>query len=232
MAKKSKRYREMQGEYSPDTLYTLDDAVGILQKCPAVKFDQSVEVSLKSGIDVKKSDQQVRGTVALPNGIGKTIRVLVFAKGDKVKEAEEAGADFVGSTELFEKVKGGWTDFDAVVAAPDMMRDVGKLGKVLGPRNLMPTPKAGTVTTDIAKAVSELKAGKVEFKNDKSGQINNMVGKLSFDKEKLIENIVAFLGAVAKSKPSSAKGNFMQSLVISSTMGPGLKIELSSVPGI
>lgn len=232
MTKRSKRFREIEGMIEEGRLYSLSEAVDLLKKCPSVKFDQSVEVSLKSGIDVKKSDQQVRGTVALPHGVGKEIRVLVFARGDKVKEAEEAGGDFVGNDELVEKVKGGWTDFDAIVATPDMMRDVGKLGKVLGPRGLMPTPKAGTVTTEIAKAVTELKAGKVEFKNDKGGLINNFVGKLSFDKQKLVENIEAFLGAVSKAKPSSAKGNYMQSLALSSSMGPGLKIDLSSVSGI
>lgn len=232
MTKRSKRMREADGHVAPDTLYSIEDAIEILQKCPNVKFDQSVEVSLHSGIDVKKSDQQVRGTVALPHGIGKKIRVLVFANADKLKEAEEAGAEHFGSAELIEKVKGGWTDFDAVIATPDMMREVGKLGKVLGPRGLMPTPKAGTVTTDIAKAVTELKAGKVEFKNDKNGSINNMVGKLSFDKGKLVENIQAFLGAVVKSKPSSAKGNYIQSLAVSSTMGPGLRIDLGTVAGI
>ncbi len=232
MAKKSKRFREIEGMFSPDDIYSLQEAVDILKKCPPVKFDQSIEVALKSGIDVKKSDQQIRGTVALPHGMGKTVRVLVFARGDKAKEAEAAGAEHVGSTELYEKVKGGWTEFDAVVATPDMMRDVGKLGKVLGPRGLMPTPKAGTVTNDVEKAVTELKAGKVEFKNDKSGNINNFVGKLSFEKGKLVDNIEAFLSAVAKAKPSAAKGTFMQSLAISSTMGPGLKIDLNSVEGI
>lgn len=232
MAKQSKRIREIQNSFSPDELYTLDEAIDILKKCPPVKFDQSIEISLKSGIDVKKSDQQVRGTVALPHGLGKKLKILVFARGDKIKEAEEAGADFAGHDELLEKVKGGWTDFDAVVATPDMMREVGKLGKVLGPRGLMPSPKGGTVTQDVAKAVTELKAGKVEFKNDKSGLINNMVGKLSFEKEKLVGNIQAFLSAVVKAKPSSAKGLFMQSLSLSSTMGPGLKIDLNSVPGI
>jgi len=232
MSKKSKRLRKIESLFSPDQLYSLKEAVEILKKCPPVKFDQSVEINLKSGIDVKKSDQQVRGTVALPHGTGKDIRVLVFARGDKVKEAEEAGADIVGSDELFEKVKGGWTDFDAVIATPDMMRDVGKLGKILGPRGLMPTPKAGTVTTDLKKAIQELKAGKIEFKNDKSGNINNLVGKLSFDEEKIVANIEAYLFAVAKTKPSSTKGNFMSSLVLSSTMGPGLRIDLNSVAGI
>ncbi len=232
MTKRSKRFKEIDQLFSPDRMYSLDEAVEVLQKCPPVKFDQSIEVSLKSGIDVKKSDQQVRGTVSLPHGLGKKIRVLVFARGDKVKEAESAGADYAGNDDLVEKVKGGWTDFDAIVATPDMMREVGKLGKILGPRGLMPTPKTGTVTLEVAKAVGELKAGKVEFKNDKSGMINNLVGKLSFDKEKLRENIEAFLSAVGKARPSSAKGNYMQSLVISSSMGPGLKIDLNSVEGM
>ncbi|NGX58980.1 MAG: 50S ribosomal protein L1 [Chlamydiae bacterium] len=232
MTKRSKRFKEIDQLFSPDRMYSLDEAVEVLQKCPPVKFDQSIEVSLKSGIDVKKSDQQVRGTVSLPHGLGKKIRVLVFARGDKVKEAESAGADYAGNDDLVEKVKGGWIDFDVIVATPDMMREVGKLGKILGPRGLMPSPKAGTVTLEVAKAVGELKAGKVEFKNDKSGMINNLVGKLSFDKEKLRENIEAFLSAVGKARPSSAKGNYMQSLVISSSMGPGLKIDLNSVEGM
>lgn len=229
MTRRSKRYRQIEPMVNREKLYSVDEAIEILKKCPAVKFDQSVDLALKSGIDLKKSEQQVRGTVALPHGIGKEVRVLVFARGDKVKEAEDAGADYAGAQELLDKVAGGWTEFDAVVATPDMMRDVGKLGKVLGPRGLMPAPKAGTVTNDIGKAVKELKAGKIEFKNDKSGVINNMVGKLSFDKQKLVENIQAFLVAVARSKPSTAKGQFLQSLAISSTMGPGLKIDLSSI---
>lgn len=229
MSKKSKRLKEVEKQYDAEKLYTLKEAVEILKSCPTVKFDQSVEVSLKSGINVKKSDQQVRGTVALPHGIGKEIKVLVFARGDKVKEAEEASADIVGNDDLFEKVKGGWTAFDAVISTPDMMRDVGKLGKILGPRGLMPTPKAGTVTTDISKAVKELKSGKIEFKNDKSGNINNMVGKLSFEEDKIVDNVAAYLSAILKTKPSTAKGTFLQSLVLSSTMGPGLRIDLSSV---
>ncbi|NGX46964.1 MAG: 50S ribosomal protein L1 [Chlamydiae bacterium] len=232
MPKRSKRFKEIDQLFYPDRLYSLKEAIEILKKCPPVKFDQSVEVSLKSGINVKKSDQQVRGTVTLPHGLGKKIKVLVFARGEKVKEAESAGADFVGNDDLVEKVKGGWTDFDVVVATPDMMRDVGKLGKVLGPRGLMPTPKAGTVTPDVTKAVTELKAGKIEFKNDKSGVINNLVGKLSFDQEKLQQNIETFLSAIAKARPSAAKGNFMQSLALSSTMGPGLKIDISSFSGM
>lgn len=206
--------------------YTVKEAVELLRKCPPVKFDQSVDVSLRIGVDPRRSDQLVRGTVSLPNGTGKTIKILVFAKGDKIKEALDAGADYAGADELLEKVAGGWTDFDAVVATPEMMREVGKLGKVLGPRGLMPTPKAGTVTTDIAKAVRELQGGKIEFKLDRHGVINNAVGKVSFAVEQLEENIRTLLNAVQRAKPASAKGNYLRSMVVSSTMGPGLKIDL------
>lgn len=226
MGRPSKRIREIAKTLDPVKVYSVKEAIDILKKCPAVKFDQTLEVSVKLGVDPRRSDQNVRGTVSLPNGTGKTMKILVFAKGDKVKEALAAGADYAGHDELFEKVNGGWTDFDAVIATPDMMRDVGKLGKVLGPRGLMPTPKAGTVTTDIAKAVQELKAGKIEFKLDRHGVINNGVGKLSFDADKLEQNILAYLVAIQRVKPASAKGHFMRSLVISSTMGPGLKIDL------
>jgi large subunit ribosomal protein L1 len=213
-------------------VYSLAEAIEILQKCPPVKFDQSVELSLKTGVDAQKSDQQVRGTVSLPNGTGKRSTILVFAKGEKVKEALDAGADYAGNEEYFEKIKNGWTDFTAVIATPDMMRDVGKLGKVLGPRGLMPTPKGGTVTTDVAKAVAEVKAGKIEFKSDKHGVINTLVGKISFNKEKLVENIIALLSAITRSKPSTAKGQYLKSMALSSTMGPGLKIDLSSITEI
>ncbi len=229
MAQKSKRTREIAKFYDVEKIYKLEEAVEILKKCPPVKFDQSVEVSLKTAVDPKKSDQQVRGTVSLPNGTGKRTTIAVFAKGDKLKEALDAGADFAGSEDLLEKVKGGWTDFDVVVSTPDMMREVGKLGKVLGPRGLMPTPKAGTVTTDIAKAVQELKAGKIEYKVDKSGVVNNLVGKISFQKDKLVENVQTLLSAVSRARPSSVKGHFIQSMVLSSTMGPGLKIDVQSL---
>lgn len=229
MGHPSKRNREIAKVVGTPKNYTIEEAVAILKKCPPVKFDQSVDVSLRLGIDPRRSDQAVRGTVSLPNGTGKTLKILVFAKGDKIKEALAAGADYAGHDELFEKVNGGWTDFDAVIATPEMMRDVGKLGKVLGPRGLMPTPKAGTVTTDIAKAVQELKAGKIEFKPDRHGVVNNGVGKVSFSPEKLVQNIYAFLAALQKAKPASAKGHYMRSAVISSTMGPGLKIDLSKV---
>lgn len=226
---KSKRFREIAKLIDAQKVYKLEEAIAILQKCPPVKFDQSVDVAMKTGIDIQKSDQQVRGVVSLPNGTGKKSVVIVFAKGDKLKEAQDAGADFVGNEDLFEKVKEGWTDFDAVIATPDMMRDVGKLGKVLGPRGLMPTPKAGTVTNDIANAVREIKAGRIEFKSDKFGVVSNAVGKLSFSKEKLVENIKTYISAIAKAKPASTKGHYMVSLAISSTMGPGLKVDMSGL---
>lgn len=230
--RRSKRVREIEKSVDVSKAYTLDEAIEILKKCPPVKFDQSVELSLKTGVDAQKSDQQVRGTVSLPNGTGKRVVLVVFARGDKVKEALDAGADYAGNEELFEKIKDGWVDFSAVIATPDMMRDVGKLGKVLGPRGLMPTPKAGTVTNDVAKAITEVKAGKVEFKSDKHGVVNNLVGKLSFNTEKLIENAVALLNAILKAKPATAKGQYLKSLALSSTMGPGLRIDLHSIAEI
>ena len=229
---KSKRSREIAKLVDAQKVYKLEEAITILQKCPPVKFDQSVDVALKTGIDLQKSDQQVRGVVSLPNGTGKKSVIVVFAKGDKVKEALEAGADFAGTEELFEKVKGGWTDFDAVISTPEMMRDVGKLGKVLGPRGLMPTPKAGTVTNDIATAVREIKAGRIEFKNDKHGVVSNAVGKLSFSSEKLAENIRTYVAAVSKAKPAGTKGHYMVSLALSSTMGPGLKVDMSGMTSV
>src|SRR5580700_9684982 len=182
---RSKRFREIDQYVDVSKLHTLDEAIEILKKCPPVKFDQSVDIALKTGIDVQKSEQQIRGTVSLPNGTGKRIIIVVFAKGDKINEALQAGADFAGNEELFEKIKSGWLDFDAVIASPDMMRDLGKFAKILGPRGLMPTPKAGTVTADVAKAVAEVKAGKIEFKSDKHGVINAIAGKLSFQAAKL-----------------------------------------------
>lgn len=226
MGRPSKRNREIAKLTEPLKAYSISDAIEILKKCPPVKFDQAVDISLKMGVDPRRSDQHVRGTVSLPNGTGKTLKILVFAKGDKVKEALNAGADFAGNDDLFEKVSGGWTGFDVVIATPEMMRDVGKLGKVLGPRGLMPTPKAGTVTTDIAKAVKELKGGKVEFKLDRSGVINNIVGKISFTANNLVENIRVLVQAVYKAKPPTAKGHYLQNMVVSSTMGPGIKIDL------
>jgi large subunit ribosomal protein L1 len=230
--RRSKRVREIEKRIDVTKTYKFAEAIEILKNCPPVKFDQSVELSLKTGVDAQKSDQQIRGTVSLPNGTGKRVIVVVFARGDKIKEALDAGADYAGNEELFEKIKNGWVDFSAVIATPDMMRDVGKLGKVLGPRGLMPTPKAGTVTNDVAKAVTEVKAGKVEFKSDKHGVVNNLVGKLSFESKKLEENAIALLSAIFKAKPPTAKGQYLKSLVISSTMGPGLKIDLHSIAEI
>lgn len=229
MAQKSKRFREIAKFFDVEKSYKLDEAIDILKKCPSVKFDQSIDVALRTGVDASKSEQQVRGVVSLPNGTGKRMVLLVFAKGDKAKEALAAGADFAGSDELVEKVKSGWVDYNAVIATPDMMREVGKLGKVLGPRGLMPTPKAGTVTTDVAKAIAEVKGGKIEFKADKNGVINSIVGKLSFDGKKICENIQVFVAAVVRAKPASAKGEYLRSLYVTSTMGPGLKIDLSTV---
>jgi large subunit ribosomal protein L1 len=227
--KKSKRNKKILEVVSEDKQYSFEEAVETLKQCPEVKFDQTIEISMKLGADPKKSDQQVRGGVTLPYGTGKKILVTVFAKGNKVKEALEAGADFAGAEELLAKVKGGWTDFSAVVATPDMMREVGKLGKILGPRGLMPTPKAGTVTADVAGAVKAIKGGKIEFKIDKSGVINGIVGKLSFASEKIVENIKVFVQAINKAKPSSVKGVYIKSVVLSSTMGPGLKIEAQNI---
>ncbi len=226
---RSKRFREIDKLVDAMKQYTLDEAIEILKKCPPIKFDQTVGVSLKTGIDVQKSDQQVRGTVSLPNGTGKSVVIVVFAKGEKIKEALNAGADFAGNEDLFEKIKGGWLEFDAVIATPDMMRDLGKLAKILGPRGLMPSPKAGTVTADVAKAIVEVKAGKIEFKSDKHGVVNTLAGKLSFQVQKLKENIITILSAIEKAKPAGAKGIYMKSLALSSTMGPGLKIDLQSI---
>jgi large subunit ribosomal protein L1 len=227
MTKRTKKIVEIVQDFNKKR--SVEEAIDLLKKCPPVKFDQSIEFSMKLGVDPKRSDQQVRGTVSLPHGTGRSVLLVVFAKGDKIKEALEAGADFAGNEDLFQKINAGWTDFSAVISTPDMMRDVGKLGKVLGPKGLMPTPKAGTVTNDIAKAVKEVKAGKIEFKVDKSSVINNSVGKLSFTKEQLIENIKVLANAIAKAKPSSAKGKYIESLYISSTMGPGIEIDLQTV---
>ncbi len=229
MTWKSKRSKETDKLVNVDQVYSLADAIETLKKCPKPKFDESVDLSIVLGVDPKKADQQVRGTVSLPNGTGKTIRLLVFAKGEKAKDALDAGADYAGADELIEKVKGGWTDFDAVVTTPDMMREVGKLGKILGPRGLMPTPKAGTVTQDVSKAVKEVKAGKIEFKVDKNSSVNSALGKISFESSKLLENINVFLSAIMRAKPATSKGAYLKSLVLSTTMGPGLKIDANSI---
>ena len=213
----------------PDRAHTIEDAVPLMQKVKFAKFDETVEIALRLGVDPKHADQMVRGTVVLPHGLGKTKRVLAIAGADKQKDAQQAGADFVGGEELVEKIQGGWMDFDAVVATPDMMRAVGKLGKVLGPRGLMPNPKTGTVTVDIAKAVREIKAGKVEFRVDKTGIVHAPVGKTSFDTSRLLENAHALVDSVVKAKPPAAKGRYLKSITVSSTMGPGVRIDTASV---
>ena len=229
MSRYSKRTREIANRVDKNKVYSLEEAIALLKDAPPVKFDQSVEVSFKLGIDSRKSDQMVRGTVSLPSGTGKKMRVLVLAKGDKVDEALAAGADFAGSDDLIQKISSGWTDFDAMIATPDMMREVGKLGKVLGPRGLMPTPKAGTVTPDVTKAVTEIKAGKIEFKADRHGVVNCPMGKLSFSQENLVQNFRALSAAVQRAKPQASKGQYLQRLHLSSTMGPGMKIDLSEI---
>ena len=209
--------------------YSLLEAADALKKAHFVKFDESVDIVLNLGVDPKHSDQMVRGTVVLPHGLGKSKRVIVIATGEKVREAEEAGADFCGGEDLVQKIQEGWTDYDAVIATPDMMKSAGRLGKVLGPRGLMPNPKTGTVTFDIAKAVREIKAGKVEFRVDKAGIVHAAVGKISFDAQKLAENAQALLGAVVKAKPAVAKGKYVKKVTLTSTMGPGILINESEV---
>jgi len=231
VAKHGKKYRQSEGKVEARP-YALRDALQLAKDVSYVKFDETVEVAMRLGVDPKHADQMVRGTVVLPHGLGKTSRVLVFAGGEKVKEAEDAGADHVGGEELAKKIEGGWLDFDSVVATPDMMRVVGRLGKVLGPRGLMPNPKAGTVTMDVAKAVQEIKAGKVEFRVDKTGILHAPLGKLSFGTDKLKENAEALIGAVLKAKPSAAKGKYVKGLSLSSTMGPGIKVDEASLAAI
>jgi large subunit ribosomal protein L1 len=209
--------------------YSLGEAMPLLKKAAFVKFDETVEVSMRLGVDPKHADQMVRGTVVLPHGLGKTKRVIVIASGEKVRAAREAGADEVGGDDLVQRIQGGWLDFDAVIATPDMMKSVGRLGKVLGPRGLMPNPKTGTVTLDVEKAVQEVKAGKVEFRVDKTGIIHCAVGKVSFEAGKLQENAQALIQTVIKARPATAKGRFVRSIVVSSTMGPGIHIDLGSV---
>lgn len=227
MGRKSKRIREIAKLIEADKVLKLTDAIELLKKCPPVKFDQTVDLSIRLGLDAKKSDQTVRGSVSLPKGTGKKVKVLVFAKGDKVQEALAAGADYVGFEEYFDRVKNGWTDFDAIVVTPDLMREVGKLGKILGPRNLMPTPKAGTVTQDVAEAVTRVKAGQIEFKMDKTSVINCPVGKLSFVTADLKENIDSLMAAIQRAKPATAKGQYIKGIYVSSTMGPGLKLDVN-----
>jgi large subunit ribosomal protein L1 len=220
-----KRYTAALGKVDRTRQYTLAEAVRIVKDAASAKFDESVDFAARLGIDPKKSDQQIRGTVVLPHGTGKSVKVLVITRGEKEKEAQEAGADHVGSTEFVEKIKEGWTEFDVAIATPDMMAEVGKLGKILGPRGLMPNPKSGTVTFDVAKAVKEAKAGKVEYRVDKAGNVHLAIGKVSFPYEHLLENAKTILGEIVRTKPATAKGQYIKSLTLSSTMGPGVRVD-------
>ena len=229
MSGNGKNYRAALAKVDRTQRYPLEDSLRLVKDTARAKFYETVEMAIRLGVDPRQADQNVRGTVNLPHGMGKTVRVLAFAKGDKEKEAQEAGADFVGSDELIKKINEGWFDFDKTVATPDMMAAVGRIGKVLGPRGLMPNPKTGTVTVDIGKAVREIKAGKLEFRVDKAGIIHVAVGKASFGPEQLIDNAKAVLMSVLRAKPASAKGNFVRGVTVSTTMGPGIKVDLSQI---
>ena len=229
MAKKSKNLRAALEKIDSTKLYSVEEAVALAKETNFAKFDASVEVAYNLNIDVRKADQQIRGAMVLPNGTGKTSRVLVFARGAKAEEAKAAGADFVGEDDLVAKINGGWLDFDVVIATPDMMAVVGRLGRVLGPRNLMPNPKTGTVTMDVAKAVEESKGGKITYRADKAGIVQALIGKVSFDAEKLVENFKAFHDVMAKAKPATAKGTYMTSVTITTTQGVGIKVDPNSL---
>ncbi len=225
MAKRGKRYKELMEKFDRTKLYDPKSALALIKELSNVKFYETVEIHAKLGVNPKQADQNLRGTVVLPHGTGRTVRVVVFAKGEKVKEAEAAGADFVGAEDLAEKIEGGWLDFDVAVATPDMMSLVGKLGRVLGPQGLMPNPKAGTVTFEVGKAVEEIKAGKIEYRVDKAGIIHLPIGKISFSTEALLDNFKEVMDTLVREKPAAAKGKYLRSVVISSTMGPGIKVD-------
>ena len=230
--KRSKAYRKADELINPDHLYTPFEAVELARKTSTTKFDPTVEVALRLGVDPRKADQMVRGTVNLPNGTGKTARVLVFAAGERAAQAEAAGADIVGSDDLIERIQGGFLDFDAVVATPDMMGKVGRLGRVLGPRGLMPNPKTGTVTVDVAKAVTEIKGGKIEFRVDRHGNLHFIIGKASFNDRALVENYAAALDEVIRLKPAAAKGRYLRKITLTTTMGPGVPVDPSITRGL
>ncbi len=227
LAKRGKKYEDAIKLVDRKQQYSAEEALELVKKTSTASFDETVEIALRLGVDPRKNDQQIRGAVVLPHGTGKTKRVLVFAKGEKAQEAEAAGADFVGEEDLVAKVQEGWLDFDVVVATPDMMAQVGRLGKILGPKGMMPNPKTGTVTMDIKKAVEEIKAGKVEYRLDKAGNIHAPLGKVSFETSQLVENFNTIVDAVLKAKPAAAKGKFMKNVTVSSTMGPGIKVDVS-----
>jgi large subunit ribosomal protein L1 len=228
MSKKSKKYEEARKQYDRDLKYEPAEALRLVQEMSKRSFDETVELAVRLGVNTKHSDQQIRGSLVLPHGTGKTQRVAVFAKGEKIKEAEDAGADFAGGDDLVAKVQEGWLDFDVAVATPDMMGSVGKLGKVLGPRGLMPNPKSGTVTFDIEKAISDIKAGKVEYRTEKAGNVHLPIGKVSFSHDQLVENFNSIMEALIKARPAAAKGQYIRSVTVSSTMGPGVKTTASS----
>ncbi len=224
MGKHGKKYQEARKQFDRDTLYKPEEALELVKNMSTASFDETVELAVRLGVNPKHADQQVRGAVVLPHGTGKTVRIIAFAKGEKITEAEEAGADMVGGEELAAKIQSGWLDFDVAVATPDMMSVVGKLGKLLGPRGLMPNPKSGTVTFELAKAIAEIKAGKVEFRTDKVGNVHVPLGKISFNAENLVANFYTMLEALTKARPAAAKGQYLRSITVSSTMGPGVKI--------
>lgn len=223
-----KKFEAAKAKVKP-TEYSLEEAINLMTSVKFAKFDETAEIAMNLGVDPKHADQMVRGTVVLPNGLGKQVRVCVIASGEKVKEAEEAGADFAGGEDIVEKIQAGWTDFDAVVATPDMMKLVGKLGRILGPRGLMPNPKTGTVTFNVKEAIEDIKAGKVEFRVDKNGVIHAPFGKLSFGSEKLIQNARSLIDAVVRAKPAAAKGRYVKSVSVSSTMGPGIRVDVAQL---
>jgi large subunit ribosomal protein L1 len=229
MRRRGKGYRAMLAKVDRTQRYPLEEGLGLVHQTARAKFDETVEMSVRLGVDPRQADQNIRGTVVLPHGVGKAVRVLAFAKGEKEREAQEAGADFVGAEDLIKKISDGWLDFDKAVATPDMMAAVGRIGKILGPRGLMPNPKTGTVAMDISKAVKEIKAGKLEFRVDKAGIIHVPIGKISFGAEKLADNAKAVLSSILRAKPASAKGNYVLGVTLSTTMGPGVKIDLSQV---
>ncbi len=231
MSTRGKRYLQSREKTDRTSRYDLDEGLKLLKETGRAKFDESVDMAIRLGVNPKHADQMIRGTLVLPHGVGKTVKILVFAKGEKEREAREAGADLVGAEDLVEKITGGWTDFDKAIATPDLMGMVGKLGKILGPRGLMPNPKVGTVTFDVGRAIKELKAGRVEFKVDKTGIVHTTVGKISFDTEKLKENVLALMDVIVRAKPASSKGTYLKSVAISTTMGPGIKLDPNVLRG-